>query len=398
MRLTNKGLRPKAIVMIDGVVNIDRTILIPSDAESAKRLAETENKSSIYPLDELIGIDNLPFKATYKALASIAKEGIRCNSYRSAADILNENHHYDISPAQVKRIVDYVGTLVFDDDCQRAEQAGLYQGRVIDRRKCIKDVLYIEFDGSYYLENIQDGPGCEWKECKIATAFRKSDMREWGNDRTEIIKRDYIGYIGSIDEFKKHLFSIAVRNGAYTVRELVVITDGAKWILPVIKELFPHATPILDKYHAKENAGKFANAVKRGKNQRKAFADQLCELIDAGNPIPLLQILEPYKDFRQPGIVNFYHYTERLQECMHYDEYEKKGYLTGSGHIESSHRYVMQDRMKRTGQHWNRKTGQGILSLKCRYESDNWNEVEKLIYENFEKCRSEQGKVLSLTM
>lgn len=388
MRLVNKGLRSKEIIMLDGVVSIRRTILVPEDEESARKLLELDGINCIYPLDAIIGIERIPFKATYKALAAIAKEGIRSKSYREAAQRLKEHHHYNISSSQVKRVVDHVCNLVYSNDCQQAESASSFKGKVIDRRKCKKDVAYLEFDGSYYLENISEGIGCEWKECKIAIAFKKSDIRVWGNNTTEIKKRDFVGYIGASDDFKNHILALAVRNGFFNTKEMVVITDGAPWILPVIKELFPHAVPILDLFHAKENAGKFAYIVKRGKNQKKEFADELCRLIEEGNIDELIRVLSPYKDFKKAGIVNLYKYVDRLKECMHYDEYRSKGYLLGSGHIESAHRYVMQNRMKGPGQHWNKENGQGVLSGKCRYESDNWDSVVQLIYEDYERCRN----------
>ena len=389
MRLTNIGYRTKSIITLDGVVELRRTMLIPADKESEEKLLELDGRTGLFPLDELIGIDKIPFKATYQAMAMIAKEGIRCGSYREAASILNDYHHYDISPAQVKRITDYVCSLVYDDDCKKAEHAKSFEGAHIDRRKCRKDVLYLEFDGSYYLENIMDAPGCDWKECKIAIAFCQSDIVKWGNDTAEIKKKDYAGYIGSADEFKYHLIALAERNGLFSCKEIVVITDGAKWILPLIREIFPQATPILDLFHAKENAGKFAKAVIKGKKKQQVYADKLCELIDKGEVDELLRILEPYKNFKREGVVNFYSYVDRLKDCMHYDQYIEKGYLVGSGHIESSHRYVMQDRMKRPGQHWNREHGQGILSAKCRYESDNWSSVIELIRVDYDRLRNE---------
>lgn len=373
--------------MLDGAIPLHRTMLVPADKASLERLLEIEDRNAVYPLDDLIGISGLPFKATEAAVANIAKEGIRNPSYERAAEVLNEKCFYNISPSQVKRITDYVGALVFTDDTKRAEEAKQFEGARIDRRRCKDDVLYIEFDGSYYLENIEDTKGCEWKECKIATAFKKSDMREWGNDSTEILKRDYVGIIGSSDEMKNHLLALAARNGLFETKTLVVITDGAKWILPMVRRLFPHAVPILDKFHAKENAGKFAMAVKRGKLQKKEYADHLCDLIDKGDVTQLLKDLEKYKDFKQKGVVNFYDYVFRLQDCMHYDEYEARGFLVGSGHIESTHRHVMQDRMKCSGQHWNRMYGQGILSLKSSYEADKWDEVEALISNDYREHR-----------
>ena len=108
MRLVNKGLRSKEIIMLDGVVSIRRTILVPEDEESARKLLELDGINCIYPLDAIIGIERIPFKATYKALAAIAKEGIRSKSYREAAQRLKEHHHYNISSSQVKRVVDHV--------------------------------------------------------------------------------------------------------------------------------------------------------------------------------------------------------------------------------------------------------------------------------------------------
>ena len=111
----------------------------------------------------------------------------------------------------------------------------------------------------------------------------------------------------------------------------------------------------------------------------------MCKLIDAGDIGGLINILEPFENKKPPkGIVNFYDYVKDHAECMEYDKYEAAGLLVGSGHIESCHRYTMQDRMKRPGQQWNRITGQGVLSLKARYESDKWNEVIELVKHNYE--------------
>ncbi len=110
--MTNKGKRVKEIIMLDGLVSLKRTMLIPADKASAEKLLEIEGRNAVYPLDDLIGINGIPFKATEAAVANIAKEGIRSSSYEKAAKVLNERCFYDVSPAQVKRITDYVGELV----------------------------------------------------------------------------------------------------------------------------------------------------------------------------------------------------------------------------------------------------------------------------------------------
>ena len=106
----------------------------------------------------------------------------------------------------------------------------------------------------------------------------------------------------------------------------------------------------------------------------------------AGDVEGLLKATEPYKDWKpRNGILNFHTYVESHLKCMNYPLYEEKGYFVGSGAIESCHRYVMQNRMKQPGQRWNVETGQGILSLKSRYESGNWNEILQICKLNYQQ-------------
>lgn len=398
MRLKNKGVYSRDLLTLGGKLILQRTLLVPADRDSETALLELENAKGIYPLDQELGINNVPFKATYRMAAAIAKEGIRCASYPKSAAEIGEKYHVEISPAQVKRITDYVGKLVFADDCRRATAAKEAEHQKIDHRKRRRrqnDVLYIEFDGSM-VDTRLETKGSSWKECKIALAFSSAHIRKWMNRKGEecrmIGKRDIVGVIGSLDEFRYHVLALAKRNGYDYCSDVVVITDGAKWIIPFVEELFPRATHILDKFHAKENASKFANAVKRGKVQKVKYAQRLYELIDAGDVDGLIRETAPYKDWKpRNGILNFHTYVNSHQRCMNYPEYESKGYFVGSGAIESCHRYVMQNRMKQPGQRWNVETAQGVLSLKSRYESGNWKDVIDLCSTNFHQLHAKTG-------
>ncbi len=193
-------------------------------------------------------------------------------------------------------------------------------------------------------------------------------------------KREFVGYIGPAADFQYHFLALAKRNNCDLCSEVVVISDGAQWIHNIVKEFFPKATHILDLFHVKENAGKFAQAVKRGKNQKKQYADKLCSLIEKGNIEGLLAALEPHKDAPlPPGVPNFYTYVINHKDCMNYPLYKQKGYFVGSGAIESGNIRLMQNRMKLQGMRWKLSSGQGMLSLKAKYESSRWKEVVKLM-------------------
>ena len=58
---------------------------------------------------------------------------------------------------------------------------------------------------------------------------------------------------------------------------------------------------------------------------------------------------------------------------MKYDEYIKKGYPIGSGNVESACRYLVKDRMERTGMRWKFPGAQSILSLRATFINDDLN-------------------------
>ena len=397
MVLKNNANLSRKLTGVFGEIQYSRASLIPSDKDSAKLLWETEKKKSVFPLDCALGVDALPFKITCQMMCAIAREAVRARSYSDACKNIEEKYHVSISSVQVEKVTDFIGALVYEEQLREAEEAEILSHKKVDgrrRRRRSNDILYLEIDGAMvHVRDKKNGDG--WMESKHAIAFNSSDVHYYYSDDGKetghrIMKRDFTGYIGSADDFKYHFYALAKRNGCDLCSELVVISDGALWIRDIIRELLPKATHILDLYHAKENAGKFAQAVKRGKNQKKEFADKMCDLIDDGNVSELLKLLEPYKDNKfPPGVLNFYRYVENHKDCMDYPLYKSKGYFVGSGAIESGNIRLMQNRMKLQGMRWKLSSGQGMLSLKAKYESNKWDEVEALMqqycYPNNEK-------------
>ena len=323
-------------------------------------------------------------------MCAIAKEAVRARSYADASTNIMEKHHVKLSAVQIEKVTDYVGGLVFKDQLKQSEEAKVNLSTKVDgrhRRRRKNDILYLEIDGAMvHVRDKKNGDG--WMESKHAIAFHSSDIHYYSSpdgthENHRILKREFVGYIGSAAEFQYHFLALAKRNDYDYCSEVVVISDGAPWIHAIVEKLVPKATHILDLYHAKENAGKFAQAVKKGKLQIKEFADKFCKLIDAGKTTELLKTLEPYKDHEMPpGILNFFTYVSNHMDCMDYPTYKAKGYFVGSGAIESGNIRLMQNRMKLQGMRWKLSTGQGMLSLKAKYESGKWSDVNRLMQEH----------------
>lgn len=401
MVLVNNGLTSRTILTLYGSVTYKRTFLIAQTSQYSNELYNLEGVRGIFPKDCALGIDKLPFKCTYKMIAALAREGVRAKSYKEAARNAKEKYNADISPKQIEKITNYVGCVVWDNQCDEACKAKQSIEAKIDRRtrrRRKNDILYIEIDGAYvHVRDKQEASGTTsgWIESKQAIAFHSSDIHYWekrnsdGELNNRIDVKDCTGYIGSADEFKYHLFALAKRKDCDHVSEVVFICDGALWIKDIVEKYFPYATYILDLYHAKEHAGNFARYVKSNSSDAKDFANELCNLIDEGNTAYLLEILKPYADVKMPeGITNLYTYIDNHRSGMNYPIFREKGYFVGSGAIESANRYLLQNRMKLPGMRWNINTAQGMLSLKTKEECGNWNAVVNLLYEHFYGTRA----------
>ncbi len=67
-------------------------------------------------------------------------------------------------------------------------------------------------------------------------------------------------------------------------------------------------------------------------------------------------------------------YFEKNSHRMAYDEYLAAGYPIASGVIEGACRYVVKDRMERTGMRWVLDGAQSMLGLRCIHLSGYWDE------------------------
>jgi len=86
---------------------------------------------------------------------------------------------------------------------------------------------------------------------------------------------------------------------------------------------------------------------------------------------------------RPSNIVNLQKYISEKQDMIKYGEYEKNGYIIGSGAIESGNKAVIQQRLKQSGMHWSIEGAQYIATLRTKYKSDLWYKVIRTIFEKY---------------
>ena len=387
MMLKNQGRFAKTILTTHGKITFERTMLIGIDADVVSTLKEAVGESSIFPLDCALGIDRIPFKMTPRMALAVAREGVRAKSYREAAITLRERFNEDFSPDLVRNVTDHIGQIVWADDQRQAREAEEWlKTAKIDRRRRsrdVEDVIVIGTDGAY-LDTREES----WKETKIGLCYCLKDMYTWqcknGETGRRITKKDLVAYVGKSDDFKFHFLALALRNDIFRHNQIISVTDGAPWIKGLISELFPTAIHIIDLYHVKERVAKFGKVHIRGKHKKAIWIEKVNKLIEEGQIDEALAMIEPYSSMKnKDDDTNLYAYICKRKDQMRYDLFQKKGYPVGSGAQESANKYAMQDRMTLQGQRWKKERGQGILALKCRYESERWDTVETLVFRHY---------------
>jgi hypothetical protein len=344
-----------------------------------------ERKREIVPLDEFLKLDKLPYKMTALAMAKCAKMGVTYGSYEKASEAYWEDYGIRITDSQICEVTNYIGQKAYEEDKRRADayEAIFAKGHklkdfldTLPDKPTRKGVFYIMIDGS--MLNIR---GMGWKEVKLALMFAGDDAKIQADGETiKITKKEYAVYPGSVEEFRKYLLETAYSNHCYEYEKIVIISDGAAWIRIMCEEMFPQAVQILDFYHLVENIYTFAK-YRFGDNTEKvnAWAGARIDFMKAGRVQDTLACLEEIANVKCPdGVINPYTYINNNINRVNYSEYKAAGYYIGSGPIESSNKTVVQERLKRPGQRWDKDRCKHLLSLRRRIQSGHWQDVRDM--------------------
>ena len=375
---------PASVITTHGQISYSRYHLRPQNQESREELIKLTGQKSVIPLDCRLGIAGLPFKITPNAMLRIAYWAQNQLSYERAEEAILSIMGIKINDDTIRAVTDYVGEIVFKNDRRKADDSMemLNNGKLSYPRNR-EGVLYLQTDGAALNTRKQDEHGSTWRENKLGVVFSSGDIRYWtdhkGARQHQILGKEYISYIGSASEFKKHLFALALRNGYGQYKETVIISDGATWIRNMAEELFPDAQHILDYYHLCENVNTFAKHLfKMDEAKYKPWAKDICVKLKKSEYQSVLCDLSLLERTPNGSPVNLFGYITNNANNIDYTAYEKKGYFIGSGAIESGNKLILQDRLKRSGMRWNIETAQALLTLKTKAESKLWSsDVEK---------------------
>ena len=160
---------------------------------------------------------------------------------------------------------------------------------------------------------------------------------------------------------------------------LVVVMDGQETLWNAAAEHFTdNRVEILDLLHATGYIRKAATLFYSETGLQEVFAKFVIDYLLQGQVSTVLVILNIWEQeakltgSKKEELRGIRGYISNNAERMRYDEYLAAGYPIASGVIEGACRYVIKDRMERTGMRWSMTGAQKMLGLRCISVNDEW--------------------------
>jgi len=289
--------------------------------------------------------------------------------FEEGSEILDKTLGINISAKQIQRVSEYYGQAL---EYQQEQYINEEKEAPVLPISSEEELIYVMMDGSMVYTREE-----EWKEMKVGRIFSGSDCVPIQKKRNQIIQSMYVCHLGNHKDFFAK-FEAYIR----LYKNKVCIADGAKWLWNWIEDNYPDIVQILDFYHAIEKLAFYASNQYNDKEERKKWMEiQKQQLLNNKVKTVISQLLKVTaisKEAEKARTDVIRYYQNNIMR-MQYKTYIEKGYLIGSGAIESAHRNVVQQRLKLSGQRWSMKGAQQIVNLRAYKKSNRWADVVDII-------------------
>lgn len=290
-------------------------------------------------------------------------------SFQQAAHRMEEHHGVLIDPSSVRRV-----TLAH---AKRTEELVVE----VDPINRLSKQMILEMDGEMvplveYANNSKDKRKAKrnfWAELKLGVVQNHYET-EW----------KYAVSFKNADELGDRLQAIMQRIGQTENTSVHGVGDGATWIPEQGERIAAHKySHLIDLYHLCDY---FSEAVKAWTEETKEEVDRLKNLCEAGK---IQEVVEELKDKQKrakdhEGLKDCIQYIENRPGQFEYKKAKAKELPLGSGKVESSHRHVIQKRLKKAGTWWLRENASSMADLRVLRANGCW---ERLWQANSEGSR-----------
>lgn len=237
-------------------------------------------------------------------------------------------------------------------------------------------VVIAELDGSLIpiVQTAAPEPGrdrrktrvLDWQEARLALAY------PYGS-----VTPRFGATLGGVEQAGTHWADCVVRAGAGRQTRIHCVSDGAPWIAEQADQRFgTQARFLIDFYHLCDYLHAAASSC--APDQPQAWMQQQKQHLKANQTEAVLDALAPFLERdrsstrEQAPVQACYRYIDNRPGQFDYQAALAAGLPIGSGEIESAHRYVIQDRLKRAGAWWKEDNAAKMLALRVVRANDEW--------------------------
>lgn len=264
----------------------------------------------------------------------------------------------DVSFAQtMDKIIEHYGVLLPESTIRRITEH--HAGRMFDSQVLQEswpqqpgcETVIAEMDGGMVpivepdpsVSDHRKGKRLYWKEAKLCLAHAQGS-------RT----LTYGGTLqGDVNQAGQALFDCAVRAGFGQHSHLHAVGDGADWIANQVEEQFGrNGYYLMDFYHVCDYLSAAANAIHSDDRAAATWMDVHKTYLKSQQAEATLSALQPHLEAADVPDANApvrccHRYLANRRQQLDYQSALARDLPIGSGEIESAHRYVVQQRLKR---------------------------------------------------
>jgi hypothetical protein len=284
--------------------------------------------------------------------------------FAQAAGKLQEHYGVALSPSTIRQVTEgHAGALLADGD-DEPEWPTRTGAAVVIAEIDGGMVPLVEVDPAS--PDRRRGKRLLWKEAKLSLAHAHgSTARVYGAT---------LG--GGVEVAGRQLLACAIAAGLGTNSHVHALGDGAVWIADQVAARFgTQGTYTVDFFHVCEYLAEAANGCAPDdprawlELQKKRLKTNCSALVLAA----LSEAQEPpaVPDANAP-VRTCHRYPSNRLDRLDYQGALAKGLPIGSGEIESAHRYVVQQRLKRPGAWWTQDNAEAMLALRITRANGQW--------------------------
>ncbi|MFQ5434754.1 MAG: hypothetical protein ACE5FD_07745 [Anaerolineae bacterium] len=315
--------------------------------------------------------------------------------FAQATDEVQRSQRTEVTESTLRGVTHRYGEMA--EAIERAEAERIERER--PQPTTTPERLLVSEDGAFI--HLTTG---EWREVKTMVIGEIEST--WQEKAGEVVVKtknlSYFSRSYKIREFERYALAELHRRGLENAKEVITVNDGSQWIESFADYHFPKAVRIIDFRHATEYiaaAGKaalgedsaefsawFAHITHQLKHKppRQTIAD-ICHLQTKVDSDDKLAIID---DARR--------YLQKREKMIDYPHFQAHGFPIGSGSVESSHKLVVQSRMKQSGMRWAEHHVDPMLALRnlvCNGRwSQGWSQIVAFYWQQRRQEFHEQAK------